>query len=163
MAYRKTSTIELFQLQLFPMQILETMTVFVDGPNVMRYALHYAYYLQRSIFSRQNYCGGLRISNVDNELVLLSSWFQKLKNVLKKVLFHRVCRRLSSIMRFHWFQLQSILNSEKSEVLPKRIEFLNNHFTKSIYRNVCRSLFENDKLLFSFILCIGIMKSRSVD
>jgi len=56
--------------------------------------------------------------------------------------------------------LQSILNSAKSETLTQRIDNLNDHFTNSIYRNVCRSLFEKDKLLFSFILCIGILKGR---
>lgn len=62
-----------------------------------------------------------------------------------------------------WFinlYIQSILNSVKSDILEERLKNLNEHFTNSIYRNVCRSLFEKDKLIFSFVLTIGILRSR---
>lgn len=53
----------------------------------------------------------------------------------------------------------SIVNSERSKNLRDRIENLNTYFTASIYRNVCRSLFEKDKLIFSFVLCIGLLRA----
>ncbi|XP_077172642.1 dynein axonemal heavy chain 3 [Paroedura picta] len=62
-----------------------------------------------------------------------------------------------------WFinlYVQSLANSRKSEVLEERIDNIIQHFTISIYNNVCRSLFEKDKLLFSLLLTIGIMKGR---
>ncbi|XP_047106954.1 dynein axonemal heavy chain 3 [Schistocerca piceifrons] len=64
-----------------------------------------------------------------------------------------------------WFlnlYVQSIVNSVPSDNLEIRIGNLNSYFTSSIYKNVCRSLFEKDKLIFSLVLCIGILRSKGL-
>uniref|UniRef100_A0A3Q3EKF3 Dynein axonemal heavy chain 3 n=1 Tax=Labrus bergylta TaxID=56723 RepID=A0A3Q3EKF3_9LABR len=62
-----------------------------------------------------------------------------------------------------WFinlYLYSIADSVKSDDVAERINNIVDHFTLSIYNNVCRSLFEKDKLLFSLLLTVGIMQGK---
>ncbi|CAG9584340.1 unnamed protein product [Danaus chrysippus] len=57
---------------------------------------------------------------------------------------------------------QAIMDSPKSDNLDERLSGLNAYFTRSIYENVCRSLFEKDKLIFSLVLTLGILRAKGM-
>ncbi|XP_063282706.1 dynein axonemal heavy chain 1 [Pelobates fuscus] len=56
----------------------------------------------------------------------------------------------------------SIANSERADTVEKRIQNINSYFTFSLFSNVCRSLFEKHKLMFSFLLCVRILMEQGL-
>jgi dynein heavy chain len=58
----------------------------------------------------------------------------------------------------------AIKDSKKSDELEERIENLIGSITKSIYNNICRGLFENHKMIYSFLICTSIERnSKNID
>ena len=55
----------------------------------------------------------------------------------------------------------SIDLAEKSEEIEERLSHINDHVTWTLYQTVCRGLFEEDRFLFSLLLCVYIMKYKS--
>lgn len=61
-----------------------------------------------------------------------------------------------------WFSAlfcKSIGQTPPAPDLEGRLQNLNDCFTAAVYVNVCRSLFEAHKLLFSFLIAIKILQA----
>lgn len=55
---------------------------------------------------------------------------------------------------------QCISLTEKTGELEERLKILRRETTLATYTNISRGLFEKDKLIFSFMLCCDVLKSK---
>ena len=58
--------------------------------------------------------------------------------------------------------ITSIQKSERSKNVEERMASLDKHFLYNLYLNICRSLLEKDKIVFSFMLTVRIMQSKGL-
>ena len=65
-----------------------------------------------------------------------------------------------SLPQFFQMYIKAIESSKRSVVLEKRLNFLKFGFTRKLHISVRNCLLENDKLLYSFVLCIKILKNE---
>eukprot|EP00668_Euglena_longa_P039207 GGOE01050460.1.p1 GENE.GGOE01050460.1~~GGOE01050460.1.p1 ORF type:complete len:2722 (-),score=1086.70 GGOE01050460.1:98-8140(-) len=65
-----------------------------------------------------------------------------------------------------WYIELFIRSLRDSEPAPdnrdQRIENINEHFQYALYKQICRSLFAKDKLLFSFLMCVKVLEVNSM-
>lgn len=54
----------------------------------------------------------------------------------------------------------SLQKAESSNYLDQRIEHVVKQMNEIIYNNVCRGLFERDKIMFSFILAVSLLQAK---
>jgi dynein heavy chain, axonemal len=61
-----------------------------------------------------------------------------------------------SLAYFKTLFKECIINAEKDDDIETRVANINSFALQAIYTNVCRGLFEKDKLIFSLLLCVQI-------
>lgn len=107
-------------------------------------------------------------SNIEQEILVQSELYRPVAK--RASLLYFVVADLGEVDPMYQYSLQwftklfvrGIGAAKPAPTLDARIVSLNDFFTLSVYNNVCRSLFERHKLLFSFILCVKILQGENL-
>ena len=127
--------------------------------------------LQNSKVTAEEVAEQLKVSEATKELIDKARESYR-PTAVRSSLLYFVISDLTLIDPMYQFSLDfyfdlynsSIDKSQKSDDLEERLKNLNSYHTSAVYRNVCRSLFEKHKLLFSFQMCVKILqRSAKID
>lgn len=55
---------------------------------------------------------------------------------------------------------EAIKDSKPSDDIDERLAILIESITRSIYKNICRGLFESHKMIYSFLICTSIQRNK---
>jgi dynein heavy chain len=67
-----------------------------------------------------------------------------------------------SLQWFTGLYIRGINGATPAGEVDQRVVHINEFFTMSVYNNICRSLFERHKILFSFIMCVKILQGEGL-
>lgn len=106
-------------------------------------------------------------SNIEKEILIQSELYRPVAK--RASLLYFVIADLGEVDPMYQYSLQWFTQlfvrgtsaAKPSNQIEQRIINLNDCFTLSVYNNICRSLFERHKLLFSFILCVKILQGEN--
>ena len=105
---------------------------------------------------------------IEKEIVVQSEFYRPVAK--RASLLYFVIADLGDVDPMYQYSLQwftslfirGIGAAPSASQIDQRVLNLNDTFTFSVYRNVCRSLFERHKLLYSFVLCVKILQGDGV-
>ncbi|KAK0162631.1 hypothetical protein PV327_006394 [Microctonus hyperodae] len=72
-------------------------------------------------------------------------------------MFNLNCMYRFSLEWFMHLYMKSIVNSRRNIIIEKRLEYLKNSFTETLHTNVLTNLFDEHRVLYSFLLCLKIL------
>lgn len=105
--------------------------------------------------------------DAEKTAILINESREKYRNVAKRgSVLYFVIADLAMIDPMYQYSLEffsrlfnrRLDKSEKSDQLDKRLNILINDITESFFINICRGLFERDKLLYSFLNASSILR-----